>query len=338
MRQIWITRKGAPEVLEVREAPDPVPAEGQVRIRVRASGVNFADVMARLGFYRDAPPLPCVVGYEVSGVIDAVGPGVTDRKVGERVVSFTRFGGYSDVVCVPHFQATAIPDSLSFSAAASLPVQWVTAWHMIVFLGNLQKGQRVLIQAAAGGVGTAAIQIARRIGAETIGTASASKHERLKELGLHHAIDYRTEDFEEAVKKITDGKGVDLALDAVGGDSFKKSYRSLKKTGKLVMFGASSAAPDGSGSLFPMIKMAMQMPFFWSVKLLMANKGVFGVNLGHLWDERELLSAHLHAILDGVQKGDFKPIVDLEVPFAEAAKAHLRLQDRGNFGKVILVP
>ena len=169
MRQVWITRKGGPEVLEVREAQDPTPKEGEVRIRVRAAGVNFADVMARLGFYRDAPPLPCVVGYEVSGTVDAVGPGVTARKVGERVVSFTRFGGYSEVVCVPQDWPLPIADALSFSEAAALPVQWVTAWHMIVFLGNLQKGQRLLVQAAAGGVGTAAIQIAKKIGAEIIG-------------------------------------------------------------------------------------------------------------------------------------------------------------------------
>jgi NADPH:quinone reductase-like Zn-dependent oxidoreductase len=338
MRQIWITRKGGPEVLQIREAPDPVLQEGQVRIRVRASGVNFADVMARLGFYRDAPPLPAVVGYEVAGTIDAIGPGVSGRSVGERVVTFTRFGGYSDVVCVPHDQAVPIPERLSFSQAAAIPVQWVTAWHMIVFLGNLQRGQRLLVQAAGGGVGTAAIQIAKRIGAEIIGTASASKHERLKALGLTHAIDYRNQDFEVEVKRLTGGRGVDLALDAVGGASFKKSYRSLKPTGKLVMFGASSVAPDGSGSILPALKTLVQMPRFWSMTMLNANKGVFGVNLGHLWDEKELLGSELRAVLDGAQRGEFQPIVDLEVPFAEAPKAHARLQDRANFGKVVLVP
>ena len=338
MRQIWITRKGGPEVLEVREAADPVPTEGQVRIRVRAAGVNFADVMARLGFYPDAPKLPAVVGYEVSGVIDAVGPGGDQRRISERVVAFTRFGGYSDVVCVPAEQAMPIPASLGFSEAAALPVQWVTAWHMIVYLGNLQKGQRLLVQAAAGGVGTAAIQIAKHLGAEVIGTASAGKHAKLKELGLDHAIDYRNEDFEESVKVITKGKGVDVALDAVGGESFKKSYRSLRPTGRLIMFGGSAAAPDGSGSLFPALKMVAQMPFFWSMRLLNANKGVFGVNLGHLWDERELLTGELQSVLAGVAAGHYKPILDLEVPFSEAGKAHARLQDRGNFGKVVLVP
>ena len=198
MRQIWITRKGGPEVLELREAPDPKPKDGEVRIRVRASGVNFADTMARVGLYRDAPPLPCVVGYEVAGTIDQAGAGVPASRIGERVVTFTRFGGYSELVCVPQDWALRIPERTSFSEAAALPVQWVTAWHMIVFLGNLRRGQRMLVQAAAGGVGTAAIQIAKRIGAEVIGTASAGKHARLKELGLDHAVDYRNEDFEEA--------------------------------------------------------------------------------------------------------------------------------------------
>jgi NADPH:quinone reductase-like Zn-dependent oxidoreductase len=338
MRQVWISRKGPPEVLEVREAPDPVPTEGQVRIRVRAAGVNFADTMARLGFYPDAPKLPCVVGYEVSGTVDAVGAGVAHGRVGERVVAFTRFGGYSEAVCVPADQALPIPEKLSFSEAAAIPVQWVTAWHMIVFLGNLQRGQRMLVHAAAGGVGTAAIQIARRIGAETYGTASASKHERLQQLGLTHPIDYRTKDFEQEVVRLTGGKGVDLILDAVGGASFRKGYRLLKPTGKMVMFGASSVAPDGSGSIFNALKALLQMPFFWSMRMLSANKGVFGVNLGHLWDERELLGGELQSVLDGCASGDFKPIVDLEVPFAEAAKAHARLQDRANFGKVVLVP
>ncbi len=339
MRQIWIARKGGPEVLELREAADPEPKEGEVRIRVRAAGVNFADTMARVGLYRDAPPLPCVVGYEVAGTIDAVGPGVSPSRVGERVVSFTRFGGYSDVVSVPEFFAVTIPEGLSFSQAAAMPVQWVTAWHMISYLGNFRRGQSILIQAAAGGVGTAAVQIARHLGAaRIIGTASAGKHDRLKALGLTHAIDYRNEDFEESVKQITDGKGVDLALDAVGGESFKKSYRSLKVTGKLAMFGASAAAADGTGSIFPALKAVAQMPFFWAITLLNANKGVFGVNLGHMWDERELLTEELHTVIDGVAKGHWKPIIDLEVPFAEASRAHQRLADRGNFGKVLLIP
>ncbi|GAC1337184.1 MAG: medium chain dehydrogenase/reductase family protein [Myxococcales bacterium] len=338
MRQIWISRKGGPEVLELREAPDPPPQAGQVRIRVRAAGVNFAETLARLGLYPDAPRLPFVPGYEVAGEVDAVGPGAHGARVGQRVLALTRFGGYSDVVCVPQEQAEPLPDGLSFAQGASLPVNWLTAWHLVVNLGNLRPGQRVLVHAAAGGVGTAAVQIARRLGAEVFGTASASKHARLRELGLHHAIDYRTEDFEEEVRRATSGKGVHLVLDAVGGASFRKGYRLLSPTGRLVMFGASALASDGKRSLPRAIATLLRMPPFWPLALLNDNKGVFGVNLGRLWDEAEMLQGYLREVLAGVTRGELRPIIDSEIPFAQAARAHERLRDRENFGKVLLVP
>src|SRR5207253_2835792 len=173
-------------------------------IRVRAAGVNFADLMARRGLYPDAPPLPFVPGYEVAGEVDAGEPAL----VGRRVLALTRFGGYSEAVVVPAKRAVEIPAKLSFAEAAAIPVNWITAWHMLVELCNVRRGQRVLVHAAAGGVGTAALQICRRVGAEVIGTASASKHARLREMGLSHAIDYRTQDFEVEVKRITGGRGV----------------------------------------------------------------------------------------------------------------------------------
>ena len=337
MRQIWISRVGGPEVLQVREAADPLPATGQVRVRVRAAGVNFADTMARIGLYPDAPKIPCVVGYEVAGTIDAVGDGVAASRVGERVLATTVFGGYSDVVCVPEAMALRFPERLSFAEAASIPVVWLTAWHMLVGLGNLQKGQRVLVHAAAGGVGTAALQIARRIGAEVIGTASPGKHARLIEMGLAHAIDYRSQDFEVEVRRITAGKGVHIALDAVGGRSFRKSYRSLAPTGKLMMFGASSASRERR-SITAALGMLAGMPIFFPLPMLQENKGVFGINLGHLWGEVELLSGYLKQILNEFESGEFNAIVDSEVPFAEAPRAHQRLASRENFGKVLLVP
>jgi len=336
MRQIWIAKVGGPEVLEIREAQDPVPAAGQVRVRVKAIGVNFADTVARVGFYQDAPPIPFVPGYEVAGVVDAVGEGVSPSRVGERVVALTRFGGYSDVVVTDSVGAATLPAALSFSAAVSLPVQWMTAWHMLVHLGNLQKGQRVLVQAAAGGVGVAAIQIAKRIGAEVIGCASAGKHARLKDLGLDHAIDYRTLDFETETLRLTGGKGVHIALDAIGGASFKKSYNCLAPTGKLMMFGASAATPGEQRSLLSGIKTILTMPWFKPIDMLRANKGVLGINLGGLWHETALLRGYLDEVLAGVAAGHYKAIVDLEVPFEKAGDAHRRLASRENFGKVVI--
>jgi NADPH:quinone reductase-like Zn-dependent oxidoreductase len=329
VRQVWIARKGGPEVLEVREAPDPQPRDGQVRIRVHAAGVNFADLMARRGLYPDAPRLPFVPGYEVAGEIDTGDP----ARFGERVLALTRFGGYSDVVVVPSRQAIAIPPKLSFAQAASIPVVWLTAWHMLVEMCNVRRGQRVLVHAAAGGVGTAAVQICRRIGAEVIGTASASKHARLREMGVAHAIDYRKQDFEKEVKRITGGRGVHVILDAVGGASIKKGWRCLAPTGKLVVFGASSVMRGPVGVLSSVLRMTP----FWPLKVMQENKALIGVNIGRLWREEDLLASEMRAILQGFTDGSFQPIVDLEVPLAEARRAHERLEQRQNFGKVVLV-
>ncbi|TMA74729.1 MAG: zinc-binding dehydrogenase [Deltaproteobacteria bacterium] len=331
MRQVVITRRGGPEVLEVREAPDLKPAPGQVRIRVRAAGVNFADVMARVGMYPDAPPLPGVLGYEVSGEID-----LPIDRAGEKVIALTRFGGQSEMVCVPAGAVIPMPSGLSFAEAASIPVVWLTAWHMLVELGNLRRGHVVLIHAAAGGVGTAAVQICRKFGATSIGTASSGKHERLRELGLSHAIDYRKLDFEPEVKRITGGRGVDIALDPVG--TFRKSFRCLAPVGRLMMYGASATVSGERRNLFAALGTVLKMRWFHPLQLLPDNKGIFGVNMGQLWGETELLAREMREVLKGFSAGEFKAIVDQEVPFAEARRAHERLQARKNFGKVVLVP
>lgn len=337
MRQVWISRKGTPDVLEVREAPDPTPGPGEVRVRVAAAGINFADIMARMGFYEDAPPLPCVVGYEVSGEVDAVGPDVTDVKPGARVLALTRFGGYSDTVVVPANQVAEIGD-LSYEKAAAIPVNYLTAWVMLIHLGNVRPGDRVLVHAAAGGVGQAALQICKWRGAEVIGTASPGKHARLREMGVAHCIDYTTQDFEAEVKRITDGRGVDIALDAVGGQSFRKSYRSLDKMGRLYLFGASTVIGGEKPSLLTAVKGLLSMPSFKAIPLMRQNRGVQGVNLGQLWDRAPLLTSMLREILERTHAGDFDPVVDATYPFDRAAEAHAYIQARKNFGKVLLTP
>lgn len=336
MRQVWITRRGAPEVLEVKEAADPEPGEGEVRIDVRATGVNFADIMARMGLYPDAPALPCVVGYEVAGEVSGVGRGVSDISEGDRVFALTRFGGYSDRVCVPAEQVQQMPSGLSFEDAAAIPVNYLTAWLMLVKLGNVEEGERVLVHAAAGGVGQAAIQICKWRGAEVIGTASKGKHERLQKLGVAHTIDYRNEDFEEAVRSKVGT--VDIVLDAVGGASFKKGQRLLAPMGRLFMFGVSSFAPGTTRSMLTALKGFIQLPKFNPVALMNDNHGVFGVNLGHLWDVGPKLRRMLGQIAERVEAGDFAPVVDKTFSFDEAPAAHQYIQDRKNFGKVVLTP
>jgi NADPH:quinone reductase-like Zn-dependent oxidoreductase len=340
MRQVWITRRGGPEVLAVREAADPAPGPGEVLIRVAAAGVNFADVMARMGLYPDAPPLPCVVGYEAAGTVEQLGPGADANglRSGARVLALTRFGGYTDRLVVPHNQVAPLPAHLSFEQAAAIPVNYLTAWIMLVHLGNLRRGERVLIHAAGGGVGQAAVQIARWRGAEIIGTASASKHERLRAAGVEHCIDYTRQDTAAEVDRITRGHGVDVALDALGGDSFRKSYRSLAPLGRLFMFGAASAAPGQKRSIWSALRVLAAMPRFRAIPLMNENRGVFGINLGHLWGEIELMRAMLTEILALTEKGVLTPVVDGTHSFAQAGAAHARLQSRHSFGKVLLVP
>src|SRR5215469_13906158 len=227
VRQIWITRAGPPEVLRVKEAADPTPNAGEVRIRVEASGVNFADIMGRMGVYPDLPPIPVVPGYEVSGRIDAVASGIDQSWIGQDVIALTRFGGYADVICVPLKQIFPRPAGLSALEGAAVPVNYFTAWQLVVVMGALKANETVLIHSVRGGVGIAATQIAKHVGARVIGTASAGKHDEMRALGVDHLIDYRTEDFETRTREITGGRGVELILDAVGGESWKKDTACL---------------------------------------------------------------------------------------------------------------
>jgi len=309
MRQIWISKAGPPEVLVVKEAPDPHPAAGEMRIRVEASGVNFADIMGRLGLYPDLPRIPVVPGYEVAGRVDAAGGGVDSSWIGRDVFASTRFGGYADVVCAPQAQVFPRPSNMSAEQGASIPVNYLTAWQLVVVMGGLKAGETVLIHSAGGGVGIAATQIAKHIGAKVIGTASAGKHEALRALGVDHLIDYRTEDFEQRARQITGGRGVELILDAVGGDSLKKGYRLLAPTGRLGVFGASSAATSKGAGYLGMVSMLANTPWvqFNPLSLMNANNGVFGVNLGHMWGEFDRMRGwmdelmHLKCISSSIQ-------------------------------------
>lgn len=343
MRQIWITRAGPPEVLQVREARDPQPKAGEIRVRVEATGVNFADIMGRMGIYPDLPPIPVVPGYEVSGRVDAIGTGVEGNWgnwVGRDVIALTRFGGYSDTVCVPAKQVFTRPAGMSALEGAAIPVNYFTAWQLVVVMGGLKANETVLIHSAGGGVGIAATQIAKHIGAQVIGTASVAKHGELRALGVDHLIDYRTEDFETRTREITNGRGVELILDAVGGESFKKGYRLLAPTGRLGMFGVSSLADRKERNVLAMLSMLASTPWlqFNPLSLMSANKGVFGVNLGHMWSEIDRMREWGDGLLELSAKGAITPKVARSFRFDEAPQAHHFIQDRRNIGKVLLVP
>ena len=338
MRQVVTTRNGGVEVLEVQEAPDSTPAKGEVMIKVKAAGLNFADILARQGLYPDGPKKPCVMGYEVAGVVEAVGENVDQALVGKAVVAMTRFRGQAEKVAVAATQPFEKPDSLSFEEAAAIPVNYLTAYALLHVMGSLHAGEAVLIHNAGGGVGLAAIDIARKIGAITYGTASPGKHQFLRERGLDHAIDYRNQDWLPALKQLTNGTGVDLVIDPIGGGHWKKSYAALRHTGRLGMFGVSTASANGLKGKFKLVRAALQMPRFHPLGLLNKNRGVFGLNLGHMWHEPEKVSVWMKAILDGVGQGGVRPHVDKTFPFANAGDAHSYMEARKNIGKVVLVP
>ena len=339
MKAIWVTRPGGPEVLEVRETPDPAPGPGQVRLRVRAAGLNFAEIMGRLGLYPDAPRTPCVLGYEAAGVVDAVGSGVTSLAPGARVVAFSRFGAHADTLCLPAAQAVVMPDAMSFEEGAALPVNYITAYHMLFRVAALRPKEKVLVHMAAGGVGIATLQLCRTVpGVETFGTSSVSKHDALRAEGCHHAIDYRSLDYEDEVRVLTGGKGVDVVLDPLGGNDWRKGYRLLRPAGRLVMYGFANLAQGEKRSYLNVAVQMAQMPLFTPVGLMNANKAVAGVNIGHLWNEMEMLNEEVQALLDLYRKGAVKPRIDQVFKFEQVAEAHRRIQSRKNVGKVVLVP
>jgi NADPH:quinone reductase-like Zn-dependent oxidoreductase len=338
MRQIVTTANGDVNVLKVEANPDPKPGAGEVLIRVRAAGLNFADVLARQGLYPDAPRKPCVMGYEVSGVIEQLGEGVNSDFERRSVVAMTRFGGQSELVVVKATQMFEKPEKLTFEQAAAVPVNYLTAYALMIVMGSLHRGESVLIHNAGGGVGLAALDIGKKIGAVTFGTASPSKHEFLKERGLDHAIDYRNRDWLPVIKELTEGRGVDLVLDPIGGGHWKKSYSALRHTGRMGMFGVSSASATGLLGKLKLLKAAAQMPRFHPLGLFNKNRGVFGLNLGHLWHEPEKVAVWMRDILRGVEEGWIRPYVDRTFSFDEVGAAHQYLEQRKNIGKVVLVP
>ena len=272
--------------------------------------------------------------------IDALGAGVDARWAGRNVFALTRFGGYADVVCVPLAQVFERPDGMSAGEGAAIPVNYFTAWQLCVVMGGLKSGETVLVHSVGGGVGIAATQIAKHIGATVIGTASAAKHAEMRAFGVDHLIDYRTEDFEARTREITKGRGVELILDAVGGTSWKKGYRILAPTGRLGMFGISAAASGKERNILGMVSMLAGTPWlqFNPLALMNANKGVFGVNLGHMWGEVERLRGWAAELLDLWRQGVIKPKIAQGFRFDEAPLAHHFIQDRKNIGKVLLVP
>jgi NADPH:quinone reductase-like Zn-dependent oxidoreductase len=327
-----ITKHGPPSVLRVQEQPDPQLGPDEVRIDVAASGINFADVLARIGLYPDAPKPPCVIGYEVAGTVLEVGADVNGPSPGHRVLAGTKFGGYASQVVVPAADVTPLPESLSFEQGAAIPVCYGTAWAALMSYGNLQPGERVLIHSAGGGVGIAATQIAKRFGAEVYGTASPTKHRRIIELGVDHALDYTASGWDHGLPAF------DIILDAIGGKSFRRSYSQLRAGGRLVAFGASAVMSGQRRNFVTALRAVLRMPRFNMLKQMSESKAVIGLNMLTLWKDRHTLepwSAPLRALLDD---GTIKPVVGGTFSFEDAGAAQSMITERRNLGKVVLTP
>jgi NADPH:quinone reductase-like Zn-dependent oxidoreductase len=325
-------------VLKVEERPEPEPGPGEVRVAVKAAGVNFADLLARMGLYEDAPKPPCVVGYEFAGDVESTGEGVTDFSPGQRVLGGSRFGAYAELVVTGARELVPLPDDWSYDEGAAFVVHYVTAYAGLVRYGSLRPGEDVLLHAAAGGVGIASTQVARAQGAGTIyGTASPSKHDVIRSLGVDHAIDYTTGDFRKEVRRIAgEDQPLDLVMDAIGGSSFRRSWSLLGAGGRLVCFGASSMMSGEKRSVRTMARTLATMPIFHPVPMMRSSRSVIGLNMLKLWDAKGSFDEYLTPLREGIESGKLRPVVAEAFPLERGPDAHRYLAERKNIGKVVL--
>lgn len=336
MHAYALIKNGKPETaFELREYPTPVPAEGGVLIESEGFGLNFADVMARLGIYRDCPPLPAVIGYENVGKVKALGKGVSGLQEGDRVLAFTRFGGYADHVVTPAKGVVKIPGDWSVGMATAFATQYITAYYAACELVNLHEGDHVLVHAAAGGVGTALVQLLKMKGCVVFGTAgSEEKLHYLREQGVDYPINYREADYQEVIEQLGFGRKLAATFNPVGGNYVKKDFKLLNAGGRLVLYGASKMT-DARGNFFKMIRLLFGFGFWSPVKFVSGSTSMLGVNLLRIADHNpEILGRCLDKVVTLAEEGLLNPTVGKEFPHTELAKAHAFLESRGSIGKI----
>lgn len=338
MRAATLVRYGTPESsFEIREVASPTPGPGQVRIKVQGFGLNFADVMARLGLYQAAPPLPAILGYDVVGTIDAVGHNVKNHHVGDRVMALTRFGGYAEYVLAEEMAVASIPEDMANGIAVALSTQYCTAYYLAYEMANLQPGDRVLIHAAAGGVGTALTQMATHENCVVFGTCgSKEKVNYIRSNGVHHPINYREEDFGEVIRTIVGlEEGLDVIFDPVGGKSVKLGFKLLSAGGRIYTFGFSSM--NQAKNIFTKMKKLLEFGLYHPVQFLGKSKGMIGVNMLEIADRSpHKISRVMNAVVDQYRQGIIKPHVGGSYPVAELDTAHALLESRKTMGKIVI--
>ena len=336
MKSIFLIRNGAAETaFEIKESKIPECGEEEVQIKVEAFGLNFADVMCRLGHYRDCPKLPCVIGYEVTGRIEAVGKNVQHLQTGERVAALIRFGGYAEFALADSRAVMKIPDSIPAWQALALSTQYCTAYYCAEELVRLHLGDQVLIHAAAGGVGLALVQIALMRECTVFATAgSEEKISYLKSIGVQHAINYREKDFANEIKQLAGGKKLDVIFDSVGGPSVKKGYKLLAAGGRIVVYGAAELS---QGNIFSRWKKMLAFGLYHPGLMAMQSKSILGAYMLPLATQRpEVLQRVMQSVMKLHSEGKLVPLAGKTFPVSELATAHRLLEERKTIGKVAI--
>ena len=337
MNAAYLIKYGnAEKAFEIREADKPRPNANQVLIKVEAFGLNFADVMARLGLYKAAPPLPAILGYDVVGEIEAIGTNVNHVKLGDRVIALTKFGGYAEFALADKEVVYKIPNSFSAGVAVALATQYSTAYFLSHHMANLQENDTVLIHAAAGGVGTALVQMALHKKCIVFGTCgSDEKVAYLKKNGVHYPINYRKNDFEDVVRKVIEKKGLDAVFDPVGGKSVKKDYRLLGAGGRVFSFGVSSM--NQAKNIFGKIRVLWQFGLYHPLQFLSGSKGIVGINMLKVGEENpEKMAKVMQEVIRLTEEGILTPYVGGEYQVEQLAEAHAFLESRKSMGKIVI--
>ena len=339
MKAFYLTKNGDSEhAFELKDHQISKPGNDEVTIKVECFGLNFADVLARRGLYQDCPPKPCVLGYDVAGTVSETGKNVSEFAIGDRVVALTRFGGYAEYANTMKEGVAKIPDDLSFSRATVLAIQACTAYYCAYECCQLHKGDKVLVQAAAGGVGTILVQMAKAKGCIVYGTASSNKQDYLKELGVDYPIDYTQIDFASYIKNHEGiGDGLHVVFDSLGGKPFKKAFNLLAPGGKIVFIGSASSLKNGKGGLLSTLRMAAGFGLFSPVQLIMNSRNMCGVNMLRIADHRKNIFKHcIDEVVKLYEEGVIKPIIGKEFSSNQLSDAHEYLEQRKSVGKVVV--
>ncbi|MGB0805513.1 MAG: quinone oxidoreductase family protein [Salibacteraceae bacterium] len=336
MKAAFLVKTGTSKTaFEIRDTVIPEPAENEIQINVETFGLNYADVMARNGIYAAAPPLPSILGYEAVGTVTKLGTKVTNHKVGDRVVAFTRFGGYAEYCVAHNLAVTKLPNGVPNDVATALATQYCTAIYAADWMANIRKGEKVLIHAGAGGVGHGLIQYAKAKGCYVIATAGSQKKvDYLNTLGVDFAINYTSTSFNEVIKTKYGNRKINAIFDPIGGSNYKLNRDLLAVGGRMIMFGISSFSKK-KGTWFDKIQLALQFGFLSPLEFLIKSNGVIGVNMLHVADENPgTINQLLLDAIQGYQNGIFQPAIAFSGNINQLSDAHEMLENRGTIGKL----